>query len=634
MDMIGKIIAKHKILDELGQGGMGIVYRARQISLARTVAMKVLPRHLTRDRSFVKRFLNEARAIASLNHPNIVQVYDIGQEGEDYFYTMEFVDGDSLENTVQKRRPVSLDKAVNIVATIAKALAYTHERGIVHRDVKPSNIMIDKSGRVKLADFGLALQEKCARLTVEGGLIGTPKFMSPEQAAGGTATTLSDIYSLGVVFYELMTGRPPFDAVTPLGIIKKIQTDDPIPPRSINPDMPPEIEAIIMKMMARDPKDRYQDCREIHAELKRFRTGEQIIPPPVELLPKRRPMMRIAAAVLIIAAISGIGLSLVKSTKMSPREPVPPGPEKLDTAIETRIPETASSATPAAGGQRLPPNVVTARLNMEKTLSETFAELIPMLVASRDFPEVETVEVEAQSVIVSGTITGEIEAETMERLSALRRDLESYCRKATIEEEKNAVEGRSFRIKLENMSDFVAYLGSKQMVNVRPIGGRIWQMANEKRRMGEYYSQQSEFRASEKSYNQAAKLYARASKIAKLKKVMTMLESRLLAVRNKTKNLDFPDTVVLKRGERIKCEIISENADTVRIRTSVGTARLPKDKIESLVRASGRETKKISRTESTIEEIHKRKVELKTQIDDLHLLSIRNSAETPAPETD
>jgi chorismate-pyruvate lyase len=260
--------------------------------------------------------------------------------------------------------------------------------------------------------------------------------------------------------------------------------------------------------------------------------------------------------------------------------------------------------------------------------------MIPMLVASRDFPEVETVEVEAQSVIVSGTITGETEAETMERLSALRRGLESYCRKATIEEEKNAVEGRSFRIKLENMSDFVAYLGSKQMVTVHPIGGRIWQMANEKRRMGEYYSQQNEFRASEKSYNQAAKLYARASKIAKLKKVMTMLESRLLAVRNKTKNLDFPDMVVLKRGERIKCEIISENADTIRIRTSVGIARLPKDKIESLVRASGRETEKISRTESTIEEIHKRKGELKTQIDDLHLLSIRNSAETLAPETD
>ena len=244
--MIGKTIGQHAILEKLGEGGMGIVYKAEQISLSRTVAMKVLPQHLTRDPSFVQRFINEARAIAALNHPNIVQIFDVGHEGQAYYYTMEFIDGTSLDNILYKRGTLSLDRAINTIARMANALAYTHARGIVHRDIKPSNIMVDRSGIVKLTDFGLALQERTQRLTVEGGIVGTPEYMSPEQASGETATVQSDIYSLGVVFYELVTGKVPFEAETPLGVINKIRSDTHAPPRSINSGIPPDVERIIL----------------------------------------------------------------------------------------------------------------------------------------------------------------------------------------------------------------------------------------------------------------------------------------------------------------------------------------------------------------------------------------------------
>ena len=299
--LAGTKLGNYEIESILGRGGMGVVYKARQLNLDRSVALKILPPTLSSDSSYVKRFEREARAIAALNHPNIVQIYDVGQEGQTYYYTMEFIDGASLDDILFQRGAVPLERAVRIVARTANALAYTHKRGIVHRDIKSSNIMIDALGIVKVTDFGLALQEKTRRMTVEGGIVGTPEYMSPEQASGETATALSDIYSLGVVFYELLTGRVPFEADTPLGVIRKIQTEEPAPPRSIKPEIPPGVEKIILKMMAKDPKKRHPNCRAILADLRRFRIREPISPPLPSIFSIRSLTERVGGILLLLA---------------------------------------------------------------------------------------------------------------------------------------------------------------------------------------------------------------------------------------------------------------------------------------------------------------------------------------------
>ena len=308
--MIGKEIGNHRILKELGKGGMGVVYKAHQLSLGRAVAMKVLPRHLTNDASFIKRFHNEARAIAKLNHPNIVQIYDIGHEDDIHYYTMEFIEGPTLDDVIYKEGFLSPERTLAILGQASKALRYAHSQGIVHRDIKPSNIMIAKLGRIKLTDFGLALQQRTTRLTVEGGIVGTPEYMSPEQASGRTATAQSDIYSLGVVAYELLTGKVPFEGDSPLIILNKIQSTEPHWPRSIDPNIPADLENIVRKMMARSPSDRYASCQEIIRDTQNIKSGE-----PVSLQIDRSPAFRrigAGIAVLVIAAL-GLAFALRKS---------------------------------------------------------------------------------------------------------------------------------------------------------------------------------------------------------------------------------------------------------------------------------------------------------------------------------
>jgi predicted Ser/Thr protein kinase len=330
--MIGKEIGNHRILKELGRGGMGVVYKANQLSLGRLVAMKVLPQHLTSDHAFIKRFENEARAIAKLNHPNIIQIFDINHEEQLYYYTMEFIEGTPLDEIIYKEGFLPLDRATSIIIQVAKALQYAHSQGIVHRDIKPSNIMIDNSSRVKVTDFGLALQERTTRLTIEGGIVGTPEYMSPEQAAGQTATPRSDIYSLGVVFYELLTGKVPFEADSPLMLINKIQNLEPEWPRSINPDIPLEVEKIIQAMMAKNTRDRYGSCQEAIQDIRRLKAGQ-----PILARPKRRHRVRAiatgAAGLLAIAAVAGAGLFILRapgntSTKKANQPPPAVAPKQ------------------------------------------------------------------------------------------------------------------------------------------------------------------------------------------------------------------------------------------------------------------------------------------------------------------
>ena len=603
--MIGKTLGNHKIIEQLGEGGMGVVYKAKQLSLSRMVAIKILPHHLTRETAFVQRFFNEARAIAALNHPNVVQIFDVGKEGENYYYTMELVDGISLEEIVQKREPVPIKRAVSIISSVAKALAYTHRRGIVHRDIKPANIMIDKGGRIKLADFGLALKEDTARLTVEGGLIGTPEFMSPEQAMGQTATALSDIYSLGVVFYEMVTGSSPFESDSALATIEKIKTDDPVPPRSINPDLPPEIEEIILKMMAKKPEQRYQNCREIMVDLKLFRTGESVIPPTViRSLPGAPLAKRVGIALLIIVTL-GAGVALLR--RIGGRERPP---EKPPTVVQ-----------PASH-----PDVEKAKDDMKEVMAEATAQLFPMFIEAVPFPEVQAVEVRDESIILTGVIEGASESEARTRLSSIRRKMEEHCNQVLEKDQGFVGNDIEFEIGLYCMPDLLRLLGSEPMLEHYPLSGRLWQMAEEKRHAGTEQRSEQRPREAKKSFHGAAELYARSSEMAELEREMAGFDNQIDDMQAEVEAFAFPDTLVLSSGKKILCSVIEETETSIRIRTKLEESRkYLRRSIASLDRPTQEENDRIVRLVSEIDAIIEQSDKLKAMIDELHLSSIRIS---------
>ncbi len=283
--MIGKTLGKYRIIGHLGTGGMSEVYKAYQPGLDRYVAIKVLHSFLATEEDFLTRFQREAKVAAMLRHPNIVRVHDFDAENKIYYMVMEFVDGPSLKTRLQeldeRRELFPLEEVIRIVTAVANALDYAHRRGTVHRDVKPANIMFTQDDEVILMDFGIAKMVNVAGLTASGAMVGTPAYMSPEQGMGQAGDERADIYSLGVVLYQLLTGRLPFDAETPMGIVLK-HINEPVPlPTIINPELPPEIETVVMRALAKSPQERYQSAKELAADLKRVITGQpirQIVP--------------------------------------------------------------------------------------------------------------------------------------------------------------------------------------------------------------------------------------------------------------------------------------------------------------------------------------------------------------------
>jgi serine/threonine protein kinase len=262
-----KQLGKYDIIERLGRGGMAEVYKAYQASLDRHVAIKLLHPFLADDPEFKERFEREARNVARLRHPNIVQVYDFEYdiESESYYMVMELIDGLTLKDRLLEIGDVRLPTAeiVRIMRGAAGALAYAHTRGMIHRDVKPANLMLDSDGRVVLTDFGIAKIVTGNQFTASGGMVGTPAFMAPEQGLGDAGDERSDIYSLGVILFQLATGTLPYDADTPLATILK-HLNEPIPsPRERNPDIPTVLESIILKAMQKDPIDRFQKAEDL-----------------------------------------------------------------------------------------------------------------------------------------------------------------------------------------------------------------------------------------------------------------------------------------------------------------------------------------------------------------------------------
>ncbi len=269
----------------VGRGGMAEVYRARDIRLDRIVAVKTLREDLARDQTFQARFRREAQSAASLNHPSIVAVYDTGEDNTGGthvpYIVMEYVDGRTLRELLREDRRLLPERALEITDGVLRALDYSHRNGIVHRDIKPGNVMLTRDGKVKVMDFGIAraVSDAQATMTQTAQVIGTAQYLSPEQARGERVDARSDLYSTGCLLYELLTGRPPFLGDSPVAIAYQHVRENPVPPSRVDPEVPQWADAIVLRAMAKDPRDRYQSAAEMRQDIQRALQGVPVAAP-------------------------------------------------------------------------------------------------------------------------------------------------------------------------------------------------------------------------------------------------------------------------------------------------------------------------------------------------------------------
>ena len=323
--MIGTLLGeRYEIMEIIGEGGMAIVYKARCKILDRIVAVKVLKDEFDNDPSFVEKFKIEALAAARLSHPNIVNIFDVGQHKNKHYIVMEYVEGKTLQDVISAEGLLTVTKAVDIASMICDGLQAAHEQGIIHRDVKPHNILITKSGIVKVADFGIAQAISKKTLTFNGQIVGTVHYIAPEQAKGEPVTPATDIYSLGCVLYEMLTGKVPFDAESPITVVLKHIHDEPVPPASKNPAIPSGLEGIILKSLAKNPVHRFKTAEAMRAALLNFHSnafsglnrtninGKTIMIPPIEDDGEESMMARkkLRPAGIAIISIALLGLLL------------------------------------------------------------------------------------------------------------------------------------------------------------------------------------------------------------------------------------------------------------------------------------------------------------------------------------
>jgi hypothetical protein len=268
----------YEILGELGRGGMGVVYKARQVSLNRLVALKMLPGAAYAEQHELVRFLAEAEAVAAVRHPNVVQVFDYGSQGLRPYFAMEYLGGGSLVELIRKSGRLAPATAAAILEKVARGVHAAHDLGIVHRDIKPQNVLLDADGEPKVTDFGLAKRGGRTDLTRTGAVMGTPHYMAPEQAAGKTKFVgpAADIYALGVILYECLTGRTPFTAEDTVQLLVKVVEDEPEPIRKHTPGVPRDLEAICLKCLRKEPHARYATAGELADDLRRFLNGESV----------------------------------------------------------------------------------------------------------------------------------------------------------------------------------------------------------------------------------------------------------------------------------------------------------------------------------------------------------------------
>src|SRR5579885_3410146 len=390
---------RYRLLDVLGDGGMARVFQAEDERLARRVAVKVLHEHYLGQPEFVRRFEQEAQLAAGLTHPNIVAIYDMGRDGDTYFIVMEYVDGGSLKGIIAREAPLPLNRAIAIMRQLGSALDYAHQHGVVHRDIKPENILLSAGHHVKVSDFGIARALTTPGQTATGIVLGSVSYFSPEQAQGQPATAQSDLYSSGVVLYEMLTKRLPFTADTTLSVAMKHITQQPVPPRTYVPQLPQAVDTVVLKALSKHPIDRYVSGNALaealaaaaasagrpgtampvaRAAQMRAAQARTVRVAPVHTPPRRRAP---AVALLMLALFGGAGMfayahgndikSLLgqRSPNAGPALPAARSATPTATTTATRAPATtpastatapASAVTTPAGAARTPAATATA----------------------------------------------------------------------------------------------------------------------------------------------------------------------------------------------------------------------------------------------------------------------------------
>ena len=342
---------RYEVTSRIGRGGMADVFLARDRLLDRPVAVKVLFAEFAADPSFVERFRREAQSAANLSHPNIVGVYDWGKQGSTYFIVMEYVNGRSLAEIIRSDGVVQPQRASEIASDVAAALSFAHAAGVVHRDIKPGNILVAPSGAVKVADFGIAraLNTPVEQdLTQAGAVMGTATYFAPEQAQGTASDQRSDLYSLGIVMYEMASGRPPFSGDNPVAIAYKQVHEPPRPLVDLVTGVPAAYEAITMRLLAKQPVNRYANADELRLALKRFRDGAPLEP---DSFPPDPPVRPAAATTRVEPTTPASGTQIlrpVQQTQMQPRQPVPtPAPPRPAAPVPaaTYVPERSEEHT-------------------------------------------------------------------------------------------------------------------------------------------------------------------------------------------------------------------------------------------------------------------------------------------------
>jgi serine/threonine protein kinase len=385
--LIGKTLGSYQIISEIGRGGMAIVYKAYQPTLNRYVALKVLPPYLAHDDEFVRRFEMEAQNAARLKHPNIVIIHDVGEEGGYHYIVMEFLEGITLRALVERSRALPEPRALDLLNQIASALDYAHAAGFVHRDVKPANVLIGANDLATLTDFGIAKAAEGTRLTRTGTLMGTPEYMSPEQARGEPVDYRTDIYSLGVVAYEMLSGRVPFDGTTPHAVLHKVIYDAPPPLRTMNPRVSAPVEPAVMRALAKDPPARYASAE----EMIRAMVPVPVLPQQSSVPQVPRPRAIGRAGLPILAALgSGIALIilvlLITLGRSSDSRQIVSPPHKDAVTISNANPYVLDKLAPIPAGQAIAINLQTTKTYQvvdlffelaNETPSEVFAFVSP-----------------------------------------------------------------------------------------------------------------------------------------------------------------------------------------------------------------------------------------------------------------